>query len=117
MSPHARDYYQIKWGVDSLAVKSTESGLMLRFSYRVVDPSKAAVLSDHRANPLLLDPKAGVQLVVPTMDKIGQLRQSSAPERGKMYWIVFSNKEKYVKTGDRVSVGIGEFRAGGLLVQ
>jgi hypothetical protein len=115
--PHARDYYQVKWGVDSLSVRSAESGLMIRFNYRVVDPAKASVLNDRKANPLLLDSKAGVQLVVPTMDKIGQLRQSSAPEAGRMYWMVFSNKEKFVKPGHRVSVVIGEFRADGLLVQ
>jgi hypothetical protein len=117
ISPHARDYYQVKWGVDSLSVRTAESGLMIRFDYRVVDPAKAAALNDKKANPLLLDPVAGVQLVVPTMDKIGQLRQSSAPEAGKMYWMVFSNKEKFVKPGHRVSVVIGEFRADGLLVQ
>jgi hypothetical protein len=115
--PKAQDYYQIKWGVDSLSVRSAESGLMIRFNYRVVDPSKAKVLNDKKASPFLLDSKAGVQLVVPTMDKIGQLRQSSAPEAGKMYWMVFSNKEKFVKPGHRVSVVIGEFRADGLLVQ
>jgi hypothetical protein len=115
--PHARDYYEVKWGVDSLSVRSAESGLMIRFSYRVVDPSKATVLNDKKANPLLLDSKAGVQLVVPSMDKIGQLRQTSAPEAGKMYWMVFSNKEKFVKPGHRVSVVVGEFRADGLLVQ
>lgn len=115
--PHARDYYQVKWGVDSLSVRSAESGLMIRFNYRVLDASKAKALNDKNATPLLLDSKAGVQLVVPTMDKIGQLRQSSDPEVGRMYWMVFSNKEKLVKPGHRVSVVIGSFRADGLVVQ
>jgi hypothetical protein len=117
MPPHATSYYHVKWGVDALSVRSTESGSMIRFSYRVVDPTKAALLTDKKSNPLLLDPKAGVELVVPTMDKIGQLRQSSALEPGKLYWMVFSNKEKQVRPGHRVSVVIGEFRADGLLVQ
>jgi hypothetical protein len=115
--PHANDYYQVKFGVDSLSVRTAESGLMIRFDYRVVDPDKAKLLNDKKAEPLLLDSKAHVQLVVPTMDKIGQLRQSSVPEAGKTYWMVFSNKEKLVKPGHRVSVVVGEFRADGLLVQ
>jgi hypothetical protein len=115
--PHAQDYYQVRWGVDSLSVRSAESGLMIRFNYRVLDPSKARALNDKNATPLLLDSQAGVQLVVPTMDKIGQLRQSSDPEAGRMYWMVFSNKEKLVRPGHRVSVVIGSFRADGLVVQ
>jgi hypothetical protein len=117
VSPHAKDYYQIRWGVDSLSARAVESGLMIRFSYRVVDAAKAKVLNDKMASPLLLDETARVQLVVPSMDKIGQLRQSSDPEVGKMYWMVFSNKEKFVKPGHRISVVIGKFRADGLLVQ
>jgi len=64
----------------------------------------------------LIDPKAGVQLVVPSMEKIGQLRQSSTPEVGKSYWMAFSNKGRLVKRGDRVNVVIGKFRADGLVV-
>src|SRR5262249_48910246 len=37
-------YYSSVWGVDSLDVKWTESGEVIRFSYRVLDPAKAAVL-------------------------------------------------------------------------
>jgi hypothetical protein len=115
--PHARDYYQIHWGVDSLSVKAVDSGLMIRFDYRVVDAGKAKDLNDKKASPYLVDERAKVKLVVPSMDKIGQLRQSSPPEVGKVYWMVFANKEKFVKPGDRVSVVIGKFRADGLIVQ
>jgi len=76
-------FYQIMWGVDSLGVKSVESGQMIRFSYRVIDVEKAKGLNDKKANPFLIDEKARVKLVVPTMEKVGQLRQSSTPEAGK----------------------------------
>ncbi|MBV8280685.1 MAG: hypothetical protein JO347_01315 [Candidatus Eremiobacteraeota bacterium] len=109
-------YYKMVWGIDSLSVKWTESGEMIRFSYRVVDPSRAAPLNDKRAEPSLIDPGAGVSLVVPTMEKIGQLRQSATPEAGKSYWIAFSNKGRIVKRGDRVDVVIGPFRAENLVV-
>jgi hypothetical protein len=112
----AGEYYRLIWGVDALVVKWTESGEVIRFSYRVLDPAKAAPLNDKRSEPLLNDPKAGVQLVVPSMEKIGQLRQSSTPEAGKSYWMAFSNKGRLVKRGDHVNVVIGKFRADGLVV-
>jgi hypothetical protein len=117
MPPHARNYYLTRWGIDSFTVKSVESGEMIRFSYRVLDPEKATVLNDKRNEPSLLDQQAHVALVVPSLEKVGQLRQSSTPEAGKVYWMVFSNKERHVKRGDRVSVVIGKFRVDGLLVE
>jgi len=113
----ARDYYAILWGVDSLAVKSVESGEIIRFTYRVLDPGKAKVLNDKKNEPSLIDPRAGVKLVVPSLEKVGQLRQSSTPEVGKVYWMAFSNKGRYVKPGHHVNVVIGDFRADGLVVQ
>ena len=112
----AGEYYRLVWGVDLLSVKSAESGEVIRFTYRVLDASKAKVLNDKKAEPFLIDPKAGVKLVVPSLEKVGQLRQSSAPEAGKSYWMAFSNKGRLVKRGDRVNVVIGQFRAEGLVV-
>jgi len=104
------------WGVDSLDVKWTESGEVIRFSYRVLDPEKAKILNDKKNEPSLIDPKAGVKLVVPSLEKVGQLRQSATPEAGKAYWMAFSNKGRHVKRGDRVDVVIGSFQAQGLVV-
>ncbi len=113
----AEMYYGGLWGVDSFQVRLAESGELIRFSYHVLSPEKAAPLNDKRTQPFLIDPQAGVQLVVPTMDKIGQLRQTNTPEAGKSYWIAFSNKGRLVKRGDRVTVAIGTFRVDGLEVQ
>lgn len=112
----ALEYYRLVWGVDSLAVKWTESGEVIRFSYRVLDADKAKVLNDKKNQPFLNDPQAGVQLVVPSLEKVGQLRQSSPPEAGKSYWMAFSNKGRPVKRGDHVTVEIGTFKAEGLIV-
>jgi hypothetical protein len=112
----AGNYYKLIWGVDSLSVKWTESGEVIRFAYRVLDANKAKVLNDKKNEPSLIDPQAGVKLVVPSLEKVGQLRQSSTPEVGKSYWMAFSNKGRHVKRGDHVSVVIGRFRADGLVV-
>jgi hypothetical protein len=113
----AREYYALVWGVDSFSVKSTESGEIIRFSYRVLDADKAKILNDKKNEPSLIDPQAGVRLVVPTLEKVGQLRQSTSPEAGKVYWMAFSNKGRYVKPGHHVNVVIGNFRADGLIVR
>jgi len=110
-------YYVGIWGVDSLRVRYTESGEMIRFSYRVVDPAKAEQLNDKKAEPALYDPQAGVKLVVPQMEKVGKLRQSSTPIAGKQYWMAFSNSGRRVRPGHRVSVEIGQFHAINLLVE
>jgi hypothetical protein len=112
----AGSYYRLVWGVDELAVKQVESGEVIRFRYRVLDPVKAKALNDKKNEPALIDPQAGVQLVVPQMENVGQLRQSGTPEAGKSYWVAFSNKGRLVKHGDHVIVQIGPFRADGLVV-
>ena len=113
----ARDYYASLWGVDNFLVRRTASGDLIRFSYRVVDPVRAEVLSDDRVTPHLVDPKRSLVLQVPSLEQIGDLRQKGKPVAGKEYWMVFSNKGDPVKVGDHVSVIIGSFRADGLLVE
>jgi len=112
----AGEYYRLVWGVDGLVVKWTESGEVIKFTYQVLDPAKAKTLNDKKNEPVLIDPHAGVKLVVPSLEKVGQLRQSATPEAGKSYWMAFSNKGRLVKRGDHVNVVIGRFHADGLVV-
>ena len=116
-SKRAESHYDLVWGVGELKVKSAESNEMIRFSYRVLDPAKAKALNDEKNTPSLIDPKAGVQLVIPSLEKVGKLRQVSPPEAGKMYWMAFSNKGRLVKPGDRINIVIGNFHANGLVVE
>jgi hypothetical protein len=115
-SKRASEYYRLVWGIDSLGVKSVESGEVIRFIYHVLDPEKAKGLNNKKDEPSLIDPRAGVKLVVPSLEKVGQLRQSGTPEADKAYWMAFSNKGRLVKRGDHVVVVIGQFRADGLVV-
>lgn len=109
-------YYATVWGIDSLDVKYTEGGEMIRFSYRVVDPQKAAALNDKKIEPALEDPQAGVKLKIPQMDNVGKLRAATTPIAGNQYWMAFSNTGRRVRPGHRVDVVIGHFRAAGLEV-
>jgi hypothetical protein len=110
-------YYTLVWGVGSLSVKAVEAGELIRFSYEVLDATKAGQLGDKKLEPKLVAPAAHAILVVPSLEKVGKLRQSNTPEAGKSYWMAFSNPHRTVKRGDRVNVVIGQFHADGLVVE
>jgi hypothetical protein len=113
----SKHFYSEVWGVDKLRASYTSSGNLIKFSYRVLQPKLAKTLGDHENAPELIGIRSNAVLHIPTMEKIGQLRQMSAAEANKDYWMVFSNKGNLVKPGDEVSVIIGRFRADGLVVE
>jgi hypothetical protein len=117
MPTRATMYYESAWGVDSLSVKAMESGQLIRFTYRVVDPAKSAAINDKKFEPSLIFPAGRVKLVVPSLENVGALRQSNTPIAGRTYWMAFSNPHLTVKRGDRVNIEIGQFHAQGLIVE
>ena len=117
LSQRAEMYYEGVWGVGELRVKVAESGELIRFNYRVLDPNKAAALNDKKMEPELFDAQARVKLTVPQMEKVGKLRQQSTPKAGMTYWMAFSNPTLAVKRGHRVDVVIGSFHATNLVVE
>ena len=116
-SSRAQKFYVSRWGIEDLRVRSTNSGNLIRFSYRVVNADLAQALNDKHNSAALVSPRARVVLQVPVMEKVGPLRQAMTPEAGKEYWMVFSNKGNFVKPGDRVDVLIGSFHADSLMVE
>ena len=129
IAPHSRyklnpvprkeaEYLSMVWGIDLLSVKAVESGELIRFSYRIMNPDRAKVLNDKKTEAFLVSPAASVRLVIPSHEKVGQLRQTtSTPETGRSYRIAFSNPRRTVKRGDRVNVDIGQFHVAGLVVE
>ena len=112
-----RGYYQVFWGVDSISAKAVESGELIKFSYRIIDSDKARTLNDKDNEAAMYVPSLHAKLVVPSLEKVGQLRQTSTPEPGRYYWMAFSNPGRVVKKGDRVTVVIGQFHIDGLIVE
>jgi hypothetical protein len=110
-------YYARRFGVDQMRVIYTASGSELEFRYRVIDPDKAAVLSDKRLAPYLIDERSGIRLMVPVVEQVGALRTTGTPERGREYFMLFGNAGKTVKPGARVDVSIGTFQVRGLTVE
>jgi hypothetical protein len=105
------------WGIDNIHVRSTASGALVRFSYRVVDADKAKILNSKDATPYLVDEQHGLALQVPVMEQVGQLRQVAAPQSGRDYWMAFSNKGRYLKSGNHVTLITGNLRISGLVVE
>lgn len=116
-SKRAGEYFGLIWGVEGLSVKAVESGALIRFSYRVLDPSKAGILNDKQIDAFLDAPSLGVRLSIPSLEKVGQLRQGATEEAGRSYWMAFSNPRRTVKRGDHVNIVIGQFHADGLVVE
>ena len=117
MPSRAKVHYETMWGIDDLKVRSVNSGELIRFDFRVIDATKAKPLNDKQSEPYLVDLSSGVKLVIPTMEKVGQLRQVTTPVVDKVYWMAFSNKGGHVKRGDWVNVTIGNFHADGIVVE
>ena len=112
-----RDLIALTKGVSDMRARRTNAGNLIRFSYRVTNAELAKALTDKGATPFMVGHTSHAMLEVPVMDKVGPLRQSTRPEEGKEYWMVFSNKGDVIKVGERVSVVIGQFRVDGLLVE
>jgi hypothetical protein len=117
LAKRAAAYYEAVWGIEAPKIKAVESGVILRFTWTVLDPEKAKTLSDKKLEPILISPEKGVKLVIPQMDNVGILRQTSAPEAGRSYWMAFSNSGRILRPGDRVDIVIGDFHARELLVE
>ncbi|MDB6085430.1 MAG: putative transrane protein [Gammaproteobacteria bacterium] len=110
------DRYKREWGVDIAGVRRVSSGYMLRFSYRVVDPAKAAPLLDEKAKPYLYDVASGARFAVPAMENVGELRQTGKPVPDRTYFVIFGNPGKLVRSGSRVRIVIGNFEVDDLVV-
>lgn len=115
-SQKAVEYYRRRWGIGDIVVRLVASNSLVRFSYRVLDAEKAKILNDRNLHPYMVDEQQGLALRIPEAENVGQLRQATAPENGREYWMTFSNKGHQVKAGDHVTVIIGGFRAEGLMV-
>ena len=85
-----------------------------------MNPTKAHPIVDRRNKPYMIVQATWEKLAVPSYPKVGPLRQTTRfgkPKRWKVYFILFANPGKTVKQGDKVTVVIGDFKMGNLVVQ
>lgn len=106
-----------RWGIEVSALRLSAHGNLVDFRYRVVDPEKAAVLTNTKIKPVLVDQESGRELRVPSMPKVGQLRSTAQHlVAGKIYTALFANPGGVVKNGHKVTIVFGDFRAENLTV-
>ncbi len=105
------------WGIEDIHLRSTASGALIRFSYRVTNAEKAKVLADKKFTPLAIDERTHLALQIPVMEKVGQLRQVCTLQNGREYWMAFSNKGNSVRPGSHVDIVIGKMRLEDLIVE
>lgn len=110
---------EVKLGIRMEGLRLSAAGYILDFRYRVVDPEKAAPLLDRKIRPYLLDEASGAQLGVPDTAKLGQLRTTG---RNKVtadqdYFILFANPGRFVQSGNRMTLVMGDMRIENLTVE
>jgi hypothetical protein len=107
-----------EWGIKVLDVRLTAAGRMLNFRYRIVHPERASSLVQPKVKPYIIDEKSGMKSAVPNLPKVGSLRQRSKEAKSdRIYFILFSNPGKFIKSGNKVTVVIGDLSIKNLVVE
>jgi hypothetical protein len=114
---HAASVEQ-KYGIKVSGLFLSGGGNLVDFRYKVVDPAKAATLTKPELKPALLDETTGAKLLVPSTPKTGPLRQTvKQPVAGKVYFMLFANTRHHVKSGDKVTIVVGDAKIENLTVE
>lgn len=109
---------ETQWGIRLQGIRLSAAGNLLDFRYRILDVDKAQALVDRKSQPYLMNQMNGTRTSVPTTPTLGALRQSSQkPLADHTYFILFANPGRQIKTGDKVTVTIGDFKAENLMVE
>jgi len=107
-------------GIEVIAIRRSADGYMLDFRYRVLDGSRAAVMTDHKVKPYLVHEATGARFAIPSSAKVGPLRQTqrnALPQEGRVYFMMFANPGRYTQAGDLVTVIVGDVRIEHLVVE
>lgn len=106
-----------RWGIEITSLRMSAAGHMIDFRYRVLDAKKAEPLFARENKPYLIDEASQKVLSVPQTAKVGPLRTTGDIKEGSIYWMFFGNVPGLIKSGSKVTVVIGDFRAENLVVQ
>lgn len=119
VSPQTAKVIAEKWGVELISLRLTAAGYMIDFRFRVLDEKKANSFFDQRIKPLLVVEKSNAKLPVPMAAKVGTFRPTNRGKSirpNKIYYMVFGNPDAHVKSGEKVTMVIGDFKAEHLTV-
>lgn len=106
-----------RWGIKPLMIRLTGAEHFLDFRYLIVDAEKAKSVTNRKKKAFLKDQETG-EIFNVTMTKMGAMRGNTPdPKPGKQYFILFTNAEKSIKRGQKVTVVIDECRVEDLRVE
>jgi len=105
------------FGVEIVSIRLTAAGHMIDLRYRVNDPGKAVLFLARSTKMYMIDKETGEKLAIPrTM--LGPMRQSSVkPLKGRVYFVLFGNRDGVVREGSRVEVVVGDQKIEDLVIQ
>ena len=106
-----------QWGIKIEFATLSAGGYMVDFRFRVLDATKAQPILDRTIKPYLVDQSTGAKFAVPTPPKVGQLRSGGNITDGTVCFVYFANPSRYVKSGNKVTVVIGDFEARDIVVE
>lgn len=98
-----------RWGIEILSMRLTAGSYMLDFRYKVIDSEKARPIFKRKVKAVLVDQESGARFAVPNTPKVGPLRSANLPKVGKNYFMLFANPGQYIKSGNMVTVEVGDF--------
>lgn len=93
-----------------VSLSLVSNGHMLDFRYRVADEEKANALLTHKNKPMLIVESDGSRSAVVSSPKVGSLRTTRPHQKEKLYFMLFGNPGKKLKTGDLVTIVIGDYK-------
>ncbi|MEJ2618970.1 MAG: hypothetical protein P8163_01650 [Candidatus Thiodiazotropha sp.] len=108
-----------KWGIELLSLHLTAAGYMIDFRFKVLDLEKAKIFFDQRIKPYLKVEKSNAKLPIPMAANVGAFRATNRGKNikpNKTYYMVFGNPDAHVKSGEKVTMVIGDFKAENLTV-
>lgn len=108
-------------GVELVGVRLSGADFLIDVRYRVKDVAKAQALMERKVHPVLVNEATGERYYVPQAPKLGALRQSATAKQpvqlDKVYFMLFANPDRKLRSGEKVTLHAGESTVKGLLVQ
>ena len=100
-----------RFGVEFVSARLAAANYMINLKYKVIDPEKAAPLHNRKIDPYVVLERDGSRFAVPVTQKLGAIRSSPKfAKAGKNYFFFIGNPGGYIKSGDLITVVIGDFK-------
>jgi len=106
-----------EFGIRDLQLRLTNHGYLIDFRYTVEDERLAAPLLDREVPMILHDPVTDGHYQVIGSPKVGPLRNTGVPEKGRRYYVLFANPGAKIPAGRTLEVEVGDRVIPGLLLE